>query len=60
MPARSVQELVGYARANPGKISLASVGYGTFPHLFGEQLGFFLQLLVRVLQLLLPALQLMR
>jgi tripartite-type tricarboxylate transporter receptor subunit TctC len=38
VPARSVQELVAYAHANPGRISLASVGYGTFPHLFGEQL----------------------
>jgi tripartite-type tricarboxylate transporter receptor subunit TctC len=38
VPARSVQELVAYALANPGRISLASVGYGTFPHLFGEQL----------------------
>src|SRR5262249_11304806 len=38
VPARSVQELVAFARANPEKISLASVGYGTFPHLFGKQL----------------------
>jgi tripartite-type tricarboxylate transporter receptor subunit TctC len=36
VPVRSVQELVAYARANPGKISLASVGYGTFPHMFVE------------------------
>jgi len=38
VPVRSVQELVAFARANPEKISLASVGYGTFPHLFGKQL----------------------
>jgi tripartite-type tricarboxylate transporter receptor subunit TctC len=38
VPVRSVQELVAFARSNPEKISLASVGYGTFPHLFGKQL----------------------
>jgi tripartite-type tricarboxylate transporter receptor subunit TctC len=38
VPVRSMQEFVAYARANPGKISYASVGYGTFPHLFYELL----------------------
>src|SRR5262245_64031484 len=34
LPARSVDDLVAYANANPGKISLASVGHGTFTPLF--------------------------
>jgi tripartite-type tricarboxylate transporter receptor subunit TctC len=36
VPVRSVDELIAHARANPGKISIASAGHGTFPHLFGE------------------------
>jgi tripartite-type tricarboxylate transporter receptor subunit TctC len=33
---RSVQELVAYAKANPGKINFSSGGIGTLPHLIGE------------------------
>jgi tripartite-type tricarboxylate transporter receptor subunit TctC len=36
VPVASVQEFVAYARANPSKVSYASVGYGTLPHLFFE------------------------
>jgi tripartite-type tricarboxylate transporter receptor subunit TctC len=36
VPVASVQEFVTYAKANPGKVSYASVGYGTLPHLFFE------------------------
>jgi tripartite-type tricarboxylate transporter receptor subunit TctC len=36
VPAKSVQDLVAYAKANPGKISFPSPGYGTQPHLLGE------------------------
>src|SRR5262245_58131143 len=32
VPANSMQDLVAYAKANPGKISFASPGYGTQPH----------------------------
>jgi tripartite-type tricarboxylate transporter receptor subunit TctC len=36
VPARSVPELIAYAKANPGKIDLASAGIGSVSHLAGE------------------------
>jgi len=38
LPVAGMQQLVAYAKANPGKISYASVGHGTLPHLFYELL----------------------
>ena len=38
VPATSMQELVAHAKANPGKVSYASPGFGTQPHLLGEML----------------------
>jgi tripartite-type tricarboxylate transporter receptor subunit TctC len=35
-PAKKVPEFIAYAKANPGKINMASVGNGTAPHVFGE------------------------
>ncbi len=35
-PAHSVAEFVAHAKANPGKITFASAGHGTSPHLCGE------------------------
>jgi tripartite-type tricarboxylate transporter receptor subunit TctC len=37
VPAKTVKELVDLIRANPGKYSFASPGFGTQPHLAGEQ-----------------------
>jgi tripartite-type tricarboxylate transporter receptor subunit TctC len=36
LPVTSVQELVVYAKSRPGKISIASPGFGTQPHLLAE------------------------
>ena len=35
-PARSVPEFIAYAKANPGRINMASGGNGTSTHIFGE------------------------
>jgi len=37
LPVNSVQELVAYARANPGKVNFSSGGIGVLPHLMGER-----------------------
>jgi tripartite-type tricarboxylate transporter receptor subunit TctC len=39
LPVHSVKELVAYAKANPGKLSYASVGVASTTHLAGEMLN---------------------
>ncbi len=36
VPGKSVPEFIAYAKANAGKINMASAGTGTVPHLSGE------------------------
>jgi tripartite-type tricarboxylate transporter receptor subunit TctC len=36
VPASTLPEFIAYAKANPGKITMASAGIGSAPHIFGE------------------------
>jgi tripartite-type tricarboxylate transporter receptor subunit TctC len=36
VPAKTIPEFIAYAKANPGKIGMASAGNGSAPHMSGE------------------------
>ena len=36
VPAKTVSEFIAYAKANPGKVTMASTGNGSSPHVTGE------------------------
>jgi tripartite-type tricarboxylate transporter receptor subunit TctC len=36
LPAKNLAEFIAYAKANPGRLSMASPGNGTTPHIAGE------------------------
>ena len=43
LPVKSVAEFIAYAKANPGKITLASSGNGTSVHMSGELFKFMMR-----------------
>jgi tripartite-type tricarboxylate transporter receptor subunit TctC len=40
VPSRTVPEFIAYAKANPGKVNMASAGNGSAPHMAGELFNF--------------------
>src|SRR5215475_8708292 len=44
-PAKTVPEFIAYAKANPGKINMASPGIGSANHIFGASFAFMADLL---------------
>ena len=40
VPANNIPELIAYAKANPGKLNLASAGTGSAPHMAAELFNF--------------------
>jgi tripartite-type tricarboxylate transporter receptor subunit TctC len=36
VPAKTVPDFIAYAKANPGRMNMATPGVGTAPHVFGE------------------------
>jgi tripartite-type tricarboxylate transporter receptor subunit TctC len=40
IPVANVQELIAFAKANPGKVNFGSAGMGSIPHLSGELFKF--------------------
>jgi tripartite-type tricarboxylate transporter receptor subunit TctC len=40
IPAKTVPEFIAYAKANPGKLTMASSGIGSASHVFGELFKF--------------------
>ena len=37
-PAKTLQEFIAYAKANPSKVTMASAGIGSAPHIFAQKI----------------------